>query len=175
MGGAGESEVVLQFSVKSFPLTVAAKIVEETFSVSLVSGSEIFLLRRVWSRFSVRNFCLTVPKISVEETFFVSEVFWYRKKLGIREGEALTFFRQFFLSHSTESFRRGTMLCSTKYRITISFLPMSGILGYSKETLFCHSTEKPNFVGQPLCVFTKFVVSKKSWIRWGGKEYHDFP
>ena len=41
-GGAGEREVVSQFSVISFPLTVAAKFVEETFSESLVSGSEIF-------------------------------------------------------------------------------------------------------------------------------------
>ena len=141
-GGAGEREVVSQFSVKSFPLTVAAKIVEETFSVSLVSGSEVFSLRMLMPRFSVRNFCLTVPKTSVEKSFFVSEVFWYRKKLGIREGEAITSFRQFFFSHSTEFFLRGTMLCSTKYRITISFMPMSGFLGYSKETLLCHSTEQ---------------------------------
>ena len=52
---------------------------EERFSVSLVSGSEIFLLRMVMSRFSVKNFCLTVLKTSVEESFSVSEVFWYRK------------------------------------------------------------------------------------------------
>ena len=95
-GGAGEREVVSQFSVRSFPLTVAAKIVEENFSVSLVSGSEFFLLRMLLSKFSVRDFCLTVPKTSVEESFFVSEVFWYRQKLGIREGEAITSFRHFF-------------------------------------------------------------------------------
>ena len=69
---------------------------EEIFSVSLVSLSEFFLLRMVLSKFSVRDFCLTVPKTSVEESFFVSEVFWYGKKLGIGEGEALTSFRQFF-------------------------------------------------------------------------------
>ena len=110
--------------------------------MSLVSGSEIFLLRRVLSRFSGRNFCLTVPKISVEETFFVSEVFWYRKKLGIREGEAITSFRQFFLSRSTEFSRRGTMLLSTKYRVTINLMPTSRFSGVSKESFLCHSTEK---------------------------------
>ena len=41
--------------------------------MSLVSGSEMFLLRMVMSRFSVKNFCLTVPKTSVEEQFFVSK------------------------------------------------------------------------------------------------------
>ena len=115
---------------------------EETFSVSLVSVGEILLLRMVMSRFSVRNFCLTVPKTSVEETFFVSEVFWYREKLSIREGEAITFFRQFFLSHSTESFRRGTKLFSTKYRVTINLMPTSRFSGVSKESFLCHSTEK---------------------------------
>ena len=141
MGGAGEREVVSQFSVKSFSLTVAEKVVEEPFNVSLVSGSEMFLLRMLMPRFSVRNFCLTVPKTSVEKSFFVSEVFWYRKKLGIREGEAITSFRH-FLFHSTKFFRRGTMLLSTKYRVTIIFRPTSGISGVSKESLLCHSTEK---------------------------------
>ena len=71
MGGAGEREVVSQFCVKSFSLTVAKKFVEETFRVSLVSGSEIFWLRMVMSRPTVKNFCLPVPKTSVEEPFFV--------------------------------------------------------------------------------------------------------
>ena len=118
------------------------------------------------SQFSVRNFCLTVPKTSVEESFFVLEVFWYQKKLGIREGEAITSFRQFFLSLGTESFRRGTMLCSTKYRITISFMSMRGILGFSKKN-FVVSEYGKNFVGATFLCFTNFLVSKRSWIRWG--------
>ena len=73
MGGAGEREVVSQFSVKSFSLTVAEKVVEEPFNVSLVSGSEMFLLRMVMSQFSVKNFCPPVPKTSVEEPYFVSK------------------------------------------------------------------------------------------------------
>ena len=132
---------------------------DERFSVSLVSGSETFLLRMVMSRLSVKNFCLTVLKTSVEETFSVSKVFWYRKTLGIREGEAITSFRQFFLSHSTESFRRVTMLCSTKYRVTISFLPRSGISAFSKETLFCHSTEKLRRATL-LCIHNVFGIEK---------------
>ena len=73
MGVAGEREVASQFSVRSFSLTVAEKVVEEHFEVSLVSGSKMFLLRMVMSRFSVKNFCLPVPKSSVEEHFFVSK------------------------------------------------------------------------------------------------------
>ena len=71
MGGAGERKVVSQSSVKSFSLTVAEKFVEETFRVSLISGSEIFWLKMVMSRPSVKNFCLPMPKTSVEEPFFV--------------------------------------------------------------------------------------------------------
>ena len=73
MGGAGEREVVSQSSVKSFSRTVAEKFLEEPFKVSLVSSSEMFLLRMVMSRFSVKNFCLPVPKTSAEEPFFVSK------------------------------------------------------------------------------------------------------
>ena len=61
--------------------------------------------------FPLKNFCLTVPKNIVEEPFCVSENLWYRKMLGIREGAGITIFRQNCLSHSTETFRRGTLLC----------------------------------------------------------------
>ena len=44
--------------------------------------------------FPLKNFCLTVPKNFVEEPFCVSEIFWYRKMLGIREGAGITIFCQ---------------------------------------------------------------------------------
>ena len=115
---------------------------EEPFSVSLISGIESFYAQKCYVAF----FCRKLLSHSAEDfrrgIFLCFKVFLVWKKLGIREGEAITSFRQFFFSHSTESFLRGTTLCSTKYRITISFMPMSGILGYSKETFLCHSTEK---------------------------------
>ena len=61
--------------------------------------------------FPLKNFCLTSPKNFVEEPFCVSENFWYRKRLGIREGAGITIFCQNFLSHSAEKNRRGTLLC----------------------------------------------------------------
>ena len=107
MGGAEEKEVVSQFSVKSFSLTVAEKILEEAFSVSLISGSEVFLLRMVMSRFSVKNFCLTVPKTSLEEPFLVSENFSYQNY--VFERVMSRFLSECFLSHSTEKRRRGIL------------------------------------------------------------------
>ena len=107
MGGAGEREVVSQFSVKSFSLTVAEKVVEEPFNVSLVSGSEMFLLRMVMPRFSVKNFCLAMPKTSVEEPINVSKNFCYRsfffKRILSR------FSNEFFSSRTTERRRRGIL------------------------------------------------------------------
>ena len=44
------------FPSKLLGLTVSKKFAVESFSVSLVSGTEIFLLRRVISRFSVDVF-----------------------------------------------------------------------------------------------------------------------
>ena len=44
--------------------------------------------------FPSKLFCLTVLKNFVEEPFLVSENFWYRKKLGMREGAGITIFSQ---------------------------------------------------------------------------------
>ena len=60
--------------------------------------------------FPLKNFCLTVPKNFVEEPFFVSQNFWYRRNSWIRGGEYHDFLSKFFLSHSAEKFRRGTLL-----------------------------------------------------------------
>ena len=60
-------------------------------------------------QFSVENFCLTVPKNFVGEPsrlplFRVSKKFMLKRVIS-------RFFVESFLSHSTETFRRGTLLC----------------------------------------------------------------
>ena len=120
---------------------MAKKLVEEPFSVSLISGIENFYAQKCYVAF----FCRKLLSHSAEDfrrgIFLCLKIFLVRKILGIREGEATTSFRHFLL-HSTKFFRRGTMLLSTKYRVTIIFRPTSGISGVSKESLLCHSTEK---------------------------------
>ena len=50
------------FPSKFFCLTVTRIFVGEPFSVSLISGIEIFMPMRGFSRFSIKICCLTVPK-----------------------------------------------------------------------------------------------------------------
>ena len=46
------------------------------------------------------------------------------------------------LSHSTESFLRGTFLCFRKFRVSESSIPKRGISRFSMKTLLSHGTEK---------------------------------
>ena len=54
----------------------------------------------------------------VEDSFCVRQKFWYRKLVAIRGGASITIFRQIVLSHSTESSRRGMLLCFIKFRVS---------------------------------------------------------
>ena len=73
------------------------------------------------------------------------------------------------LSHSTESFRTGTILCFRKFRVSKNFMPERGISPFSIENLLSDSTEKL-CRGTVLC-FTKFLVSKKNMDKRGaGRE-----
>ena len=64
-----------------------------------------------------------------------------------KRGESLFFRSKLFFSQGTESFRRGTVLCSRKVRVSKSFMPKREIKGLSIESLLSHSTE--NFVWNP--------------------------
>ena len=70
------------------------------------------------SRFLVKNFCLTVPKNFVGFPCVFEKYSGMQKKLAIREGASITIFRQTVLSCSTESFRRGTLLCFRKFWVS---------------------------------------------------------
>ena len=87
--------------------------------------------------FPLKNFCLTVPKNFVEEPFCVSERFWYRKRLGIREGRVSRFSVKIVLSQSTEKLRRGTLLCFTKFLVSKKFMDKRGRGEEGSITIFC--------------------------------------
>ena len=61
------------------------------------------------SRFPAKTFCLTVPKKFVGEPFRVSLI-RVSKNLMLKRIMS-RFSVEFFLSHSTETFRRGPLLC----------------------------------------------------------------
>ena len=104
----------LNFSSKIFCFTVQNHFEEEPFCAVFRknSGGE-----KVYGKeggggvsiFSVENFCLKLPKGFVRETFSLS-LFSVIEKIYASEGY-VTIFRGLFLSHSTEPFRRGTLLC----------------------------------------------------------------
>ena len=106
--------------------------------------------------FLSKLFCLTVPNHFVEEPFCVSESFGYRKMLGIREGRVSQFSVEIVLSHSTESFRRGTLLCFRKFGISKNCMPKRGISGSSIEYLLSHSTENLRRTTLLCCVSENF-------------------
>ena len=96
--------------------------------------------------------------------------------LGIRDGAGREsrFSVEIILSHSTEAFPRGTLLCFRKFGVSKNFMPKREISPFSIENLLSHSTEKLRR-GTLLC-FTKFLISKKIMDKrgGGGREYHDF-
>ena len=56
-----------------------------------------------------------------KETFCVSENFWYPGMVRDKREAGTTIFRQNVLSHSTESFCRGTLLCFEDFQVTKNF------------------------------------------------------
>ena len=107
--------------------------------------------RNEYHDFLSKNFCLTVPKNFVGEPFSVSQSFCYRKILWIRgweEGRSITLICQFFLSHSTEKFRRGTFLFHkiflvSKYSMDKRWgVKEGGVSRYSVKKFLSQSTEK---------------------------------
>ena len=116
-------------------------------------------------------FCLTVPKSFVGEPFCASENFRYRKFIRIRGGrEGVSRFSvDYFLCHSTEKLRRGTLLfCVSenfRYRKN-SWIRGGGGQGGKeyqdfRSKLFCPTVPK-HFVDVPFCaVFQKIPGSEK--------------
>ena len=62
--------------------------------------------------------------------------------LGIREGSGIMISVKIVLSHVTESFLRGALLCFKKRRVSKIFMPKWRILQFSIEKMLSHSVEK---------------------------------
>ena len=58
-----------------------------------------------------------------------------------RGGGNHDFLSKLYLSHSTKSFRRVTLVCFRKFRVSKNFMPKRGISPFSIENLLSHSTE----------------------------------
>ena len=107
-----EKEGVSRLFVPNFCLTIPKNFVGEQFSVSEnFDYRKSFLLEKGISRFCVENFCLTVSRNVVGDPFCVSKKFLYRKFSCIGGGEGHHRFAEIVLPHSTETFRRATLLC----------------------------------------------------------------
>ena len=108
--------VVSKFYVKTFLSQRAEKFRRGTRNPSVLCFRK-FLLAKIFmdnkggvSQISVGNFCLTVPKKFVGEPFTLSLASG-TKIIYASEGY-VTIIRRKFLSHSTETIPRGTLLCS---------------------------------------------------------------
>ena len=102
------------FSSNFFCLPVQKHFVEEPFCAVFqkISGSKKSLRRRrreKYQDFGSKIYCLTVPRTFVGEHLEMSLISGI-KKFYAYEGY-LTIFLRTFLSHGTETFRRGTLLC----------------------------------------------------------------
>ena len=75
---------------------------------------------------------------------------------------------KFFLSHSYESFRRGTLLYFRKFRISKNFMPKRGVSRFSVKFFLFRSTEKLRRGTLLCCVSENFRKRKSFWMRGGG-------
>ena len=77
---------------------------------------------------------------------------------------------------ATETFRRGTLLCFTKFRVSKTFRHENRISQFSVK-IFCLRVPE-SFLGERLCVSGGFWCRKILWMRrcaWGGRECNVFP
>ena len=82
-----------------------------------------------------------------------------------KEGISL-FSVEFFLSHSAEKIRRGTLLCFEKILVWKIFMHRRGASRFCRN-FFSHSTETKSFVKEPFCFPENFSYRKNLWIRRG--------
>ena len=88
----------------------------------------------------------------------VSDNLGYRKFLCIREGGGFTFLRRKHLSHSTKSFRWGTVRCFRKIRLSQNFGHKRGVSLKSVEKFLSHTADKNR--RRTLLCFERILQSK---------------
>ena len=99
-------------------------------------------------------------KLSSSNLSVLQNFFFYRKVSGKREGAGIKIFVKIVLSHSAENFRRETLLCFRKLRVSKNFIPKLGISRFSIEILLSQSTEELR--RGTLLFLTSFLVLKNS-------------
>ena len=118
-------------------------------------------------RSSLKNFCLTVSKNFFEEPFFVPKKFLVSKIVRDKSGAGYHFFSSKVLDLLIPNLLVEELFYvseSLGYRIILCLRDENN--DFPKK-LFCVLVPK-NFVEQPFCVFTKFLVSKKFMLMMGG-------
>ena len=130
------------------------------------------------SRYSVEKFLSDSKETFCRKTHLscVSKNFWWRKSLWIRgvAGDYLNFPSKKFLSHSTGTFRRGTLKSfnSSRYR---KYLCFRRFYHDFRLKTFRPTLPKP-FVEEPFCaLIQKLSGSKKVYGKEGWRgEYRNF-
>ena len=117
------------------------------------------------SRFCVETYLSHNAEKFRGHPFNVSDNLGYRKFLCIREGGGFTFLRRKHLSHSTKSFRWGTVRCFRKIRVSQKFVHRRGVSLKSVEKFLSHTADK--IVGEQFCVSKEFWNRKFSSKRGG--------
>ena len=117
------------FPSKNVCLTVPKNFVGEPFSVSLISGTEIFYASEIYLTILCRNFfCLSAQKFR-RGTFLicVSEKIWYRKKIWIRGGGgegggSITIFGRKILVSQWQNISWASLQCFRKFGVSKKFM-----------------------------------------------------
>ena len=119
----------------------------------------------------VENFCFTIPKNFVRNPFCVAEKILASKIFMLKRGGGVSRLSvEIVTSYSSQTFRRGSLLCFGKFPVSKNIMHKSGTSRFSVENLLFHSTKKIRR-GTNLC-FRNFLLSKKFLDkRW---ECHDF-
>ena len=120
------------------------------------------------SRFSVRIFCFTVPKEFVKEPFCVSENFPDGENIEERKGRVITTVLRKCLFPSSETFRRGTLLCFRKFLI-LKNVDVNKGGGHHDPRQFFWLTVPKKIVGEPFWVSE--VLQSKNFMHRRGKGF----
>ena len=165
---------VSKFSVEKFLSHSAEKF---RWGTLLCGVSENFWRRKkLWKRwgrgefryFPSKTFCLKRPKSFARETF-ICLYFWVSKMFMLQRVLS-RFSVEMFLSHSTESFRRGTLLCCvSNFQMAKKFMDKKcggGLSKFSVENFLSRSTQ--TLVEEPFsAVFQKTAGSEKVYGKKG--------
>ena len=131
----------------NFFVSVPKIFVAEPFILSLFSGLDFFLLRRVRLQFSVENFLSHGSEYFRRETFpGFGKVPVLEKITNKRGGEKHDFASKLFFLN-TKLFRTGTILCFRNDRVTKTYCPRGDHHDFLSRK--CCSKVPKVFVGEP--------------------------